>query len=373
MRTPVRLTDVKCRTASTGSHCDGHGLYLLVKPAGTRSWLFRYSLLGQQHWMGLGSFPVVTLKRAREKALEARRLLADGEDPLTHKRAARASLRQQHTKQLRALTFDQCAEQFIKSHSAGWRSMMHGKQWSQSLRDHVSPAIGDMPVTAIDTESVLKVLEPIWTKMPTAAGRVRNRIELILDWARGAVRHFPSIPHGELPSFIARLRQSESVASRALEFTILTACRSSEVLGAKWSEIDLATRVWTIPAGRMKSSREHRVPLSLQAVDLLAAMRRNGESVFEIGSGTMLALLRRTRTGASVHGFRSSFRDWCAERTTYSREVCEAALAHRLGDATERAYFRSDLFEQRSALMAAWGNYCTSTGGEVVQLRRASN
>jgi hypothetical protein len=188
MKPPIRLTDVKCRTASTGSHCDGHGLYLLVKPAGTRSWLFRYSLLGWQHWMGLGSFPVVTLKRAREKALEARRLLADGEDPLTHKRAARASRRQQHTKQLRALNFDQCAEQFIKSHSAGWRSVMHGKQWSQSLRDHVSPVIGDMPVTAIDTESVLKVLEPIWTKMPTAAGRVRNRIELILDWAR--VKHY---------------------------------------------------------------------------------------------------------------------------------------------------------------------------------------
>ncbi|MGB7834756.1 MAG: Arm DNA-binding domain-containing protein [Xanthobacteraceae bacterium] len=248
MRTPVRLTDVKCRTASTGSHCDGHGLYLLVKPAGTRSWLFRYALVGRQHWMGLGSFPVVTLKRAREKALEARRLLADGEDPLAHKRAARASLRQQHTKQLRALTFDQCAEQFIKSHSAGWRSVMHAKQWSQSLRDHVSPVIGDMPVAAIDTESALKVLEPIWTKMPTAAGRVRNRIELILDWARvkhyregenparwrghldhllvrrsrlRVVRHFPSVPHSELPSFLARLRQSESVASRALEFTIL--------------------------------------------------------------------------------------------------------------------------------------------------------
>jgi integrase len=403
MRATGKLTDIQVRTAAPGTHCDGAGLYLSVRH-NNRSWLFRYSFAGRSHWMGLGAYPTVTLARAREKAAEARRLLADGGDPLQHKRDRRAALCHQNANPTKSLTFDQCAEQYITSHRAGWRSVVHSQQWQASLRMYVSPILGRLPVASIDTAFVLKALEPIWTTMPTTANRVRNRIELVLSWAKAhgyrdgenparwrghldhllarpsklkAVRHYTSLPYAELPRFLVDLRQHEGMAARALEFLILTAARSGEVLGARWSEIDFAGCTWVVPADRMKGHREHRVPLSQSAVGLLERLPRQGEFVFP-GRGSRLTpsvmqalLMRMWRRDITPHGFRSSFRDWAAERTAYAREVCEQALAHRVGDSTERAYLRSDLFQQRARLMSEWAAFCETpaTTAEVIPIR----
>jgi integrase len=387
-----------------GMYCDGGGLWLCVSSSSAASWVFRYQLHGSPHEMGLGSARDITLQEARTAAAAARKIKAMGSDPLHERERIAAERRAEAAK---AITFRQSAEKYIESHRAGWKNAKHAAQWGATLATYAYPTIGALPVAAVDVALVHKMLEPIWTKKSETASRLRGRIESILDWAttrgyrtgenparwRGhlenlfpakskvrQVKHHAALPYPELPAFMAQLEQQSGEGARALRFTILTAARTSEVLGAKWPEMDLRARVWTVPAERMKAKRQHRVPLSAAAVELLE----------EIGCGTgfafagatkgkplsnmaMLATLRRMRRDdLTAHGFRSSFRDWAAEQTSFPSEVAEAALAHVVGDKVEAAYRRGDLFEKRKAMMEAWGRYCTTQeqSADVVPLRR---
>lgn len=403
-----RLTAIKVAKATKpGLIADGHGLYLRITQTGGKSWVFRYRRDGRLHDMGLGPLHTVSLAEARAKALDIRRQRLDGADPLTAKREAAAKARVEDAK---AMTFRQCAEAYIAAHQASWKHPKHVTQWLNSLPTYVYPVLGSMPVQAINTGLVLKVVEPIWTAKPETASRVRGRIESVLDWAaarghrqgenparwRGhlenllpkrskvaRIEHYAALPYRDLPGFIMELRQQEGVAARALEFTILTAARTGEVISATWAEIDLEARLWTIPAERMKAGREHRVPLSDAALAILRpfAEVRMSEFVFpglragqRLSEMAMLMLLRRMgRDGLTVHGFRSAFSDWCAERTAFSSEVREMALAHTVGDKVEAAYRRGDLFEKRRQLTEAWAKFCTAPvpAGQVVSMRQA--
>lgn len=380
---------VSRRTLKPGHYSDGGGLYLQVSESGSKSWVFRYQRQGRRGEVGLGALGAVTLAEAREKAAAQRALLASGKDPLTERRAALASGRG-------SMTFAECAEAFIKAHAPGWRNAKHGDQWRKTLTTYAFPVIGDLPVSTIDTTHVLKVLEPIWTEKTETAKRLRGRIENVLDWAtarrfragenparwRGhldkllarpskvaKVQHHAALPYADVPAFFSALQEQAGVAALALRFCVLTATRSGETLGAKWSEIDEAAAVWTVTGDRTKSGRDHRVPLSDAALAIIAQQRKiaEGEYVFAgakrgkpLSNMAMAVLLRRMqRDDLTVHGFRSSFRDWAGECTNFPREVVEAALAHVLRDKTEAAYARGDLFEKRRRLMAAWAKFCT--------------
>jgi integrase len=280
---------------------------------------------------------------------------------------------------------------YLRTHSSKWRNARHASQWTDTLNTYVYPALGELDVSHIDTGHVQRTLEPIWQRIPETARRVRGRIEMILTYATAAkfrsgdnpaswdilqhllggkktVEHHAALAYAEAPAFFAKLQESESVSCRALAFTILTAARAGEVLGAKWDEIDLQAKVWTVPPARTKAHRGHRVPLAESAIAILRALPQNGAHVFyapgkhgkPLDDKAMLDVLYRLRPGVTVHGFRSSFRDWCAERTNYPREVCEMALAHAVGNKVEAAYRRGDLFEKRRQLMAAWSRYLTT-------------
>jgi integrase len=407
-RLSAKLTNLQVRMAPPGVHADGGGLYLQVRegatgPDGkkccTRSWIYRYTVNDRQTWLGLGSYPTVSLATAREKATDARRLRADGIDPLAQKRVERAALSQERAK---PLPFVECAAAYIESHQSAWRSTRHAQQWVRSLATHVHPIIGKVLVTDIDTALVMRVLEPIWSTKTETAARIRGRIELILDWAtvlgyrsganparwRGhldhllparakvrPVRHHPALSYRDLPPFIVALRQREAVAAKCMEFLIAAACRASEAREARWDEIDLPNQTWTIPRERTKSFHEHRIPLSNAAMAVLAQMPRDGDLVFGRLSHAALQilLLRMGRRDISIHGFRSTFRVWAAERTNFPREVAEMALAHAIANRTEAAYARTDLLEQRRRLMNAWGGFLgkipTEQGNAVVSLR----
>jgi integrase len=376
--------------ARPGFHAVGDGVYLQIgKNDSGRSWVFRYQLNGRAHLMGLGSARYVTLAEARAKGREQRRLLIDKIDPLTERRARH---RQRLLDIAHAKTFKDCATAYIASHEAGWRGWRSHAQWTQSLRDHVYPHFGDVSVSAIDTTLVLAALEPIWRTKPETASRVRQRIEAVLDWAKARgyrngqenparwkghldnllparskvkrVQHFAALPYAEVPALMQRLLAERSISAAALRFLILTASRTGEVLGARWSEISGGT--WTIPGERMKSGRPHRVPLAPAARELLAALPREAEFVF-VGARTGAAANRDTlnrllgRMGhddITVHGFRSAFRDWAAETTHFPNHVIEMALAHAISSSVEAAYRRGDLFEKRRELMATWADYC---------------
>lgn len=387
--------------AKTGFHADGGGLYLQVTKNGGRSWVFRFQKNGRSRWMGLGSTQIISLHEARERALEARKLLLEGKDPIDTRRATRLA-------EEGAVTFKEAAERYIDSHKAGWKNKKHAAQWNSTLETYVYGVFGDMSVSAVDTGMTLKALEPIWTTKPETASRVRGRIEAILDWAtargyrtgdnparwRGhlqsllpkterlkKVRHHPSLPYDELADFMVELRRQGGVAARALEFTILSGARTGEIIGATWDEVDLSATVWTVPAERMKGGREHRVPLSNRTLEILQAMAEEHDAEGYVFPGArkgrplsnmaMLAALKRMgRSDLTVHGFRSTFRDWTAERTAYPRDVCEMALAHAIGDKVEAAYRRGDLFEKRRRLMTEWAGFCceTKAEGEVIGL-----
>jgi len=359
--------------------------------------------------MGLGPVHTVNLVEARDKALQCRQVLLSGADPIEVKRS------EQSAKLLAAasvMTFDDCAKSYIAAHRVGWKNAKHADQWQNTLDAYASPVFGVLPVSEIDTALIMRSLEPIWAKKPETASRVRGRIESILDWAtvrgfrngenparwrghldkllpaRNKVKkteHFSALPYAEIQAFLSVLRQQTGVAARGLEFLILTATRTNEVMGAQWSEIDMSAKIWTIPAERMKTGREHRVPLSGRAIDLLhEAKAFNDEFVFpgaRIGKGlsnmAFLQLLRRMGRGdITAHGFRSTFRDWTAETTAYPREVCEMALAHTVGNQVEAAYRRGDLFEKRIRIMADWAAYCespASDSGTVTPIRRIAN
>lgn len=393
VRTINRLTAlaVTKKKKKPGYYPDGAGLYLQVSPSGSKSWIFRFMLAGKAREMGLGSLLGVSLEDARAKANEARAHLAAKRDPIAVRDAEEKARRLEAA---RALTFDQCATAYIQAHRGGWRNAKHADQWANTLQTYASPIFGKLPVQDVDTALVMKVLEPIWGTKTETATRVRSRIELVLDWAKArkyragenparwrghlshllpkrsdvkAVRNHPALPYTEAPAFLAALRVRTGVAAMALEFVILTAARVSEATHAQWSEIDLEAAVWTVPAVRMKAKREHRVPLSDAALKVLGALnRQDGGFVFPgwrvkrpITGAACLKLLRGMGYSAlTVHGFRSTFRDWCAEQTNYPGEVAEAALAHTISDKTEAAYRRGDLFAKRKSLMKDWAQFC---------------
>jgi integrase len=406
-----RLTALKVARANRpGMYPDGGGLYLQVTAHGA-SWVYRYMLRGCARTMGLGPLRLYGLAEARAKALEARRLRHEGIDPIEARRAADV---QQRLAAAREMTFRQCAARLIEAMRPSWRSSVHAAQWETTLATYADPVIGTLPVASIDTTLVLRALEPVWTAKPETASRLRGRVEAVLDWAtargfrqgenparwRGhldkllparakmrRVQHHAALPYAELPSFLIALREQKGFAARALEFAILTATRSGEVRGCRLSEIDLADKVWTIPARRMKGAREHRVPLAPRALAILREMQREKSAaddgfVFPGNSPgkpfSKMAfpdVLRRMGRGdVTVHGFRSSFRDWAAEATAYPNHVVEQALAHAIGNAVEKAYRRSDLFAKRRVLMQQWAAFCTTApkgdaSDKVVSLR----
>jgi integrase len=394
---------------------DGGGLYLRVSTTGAKSWVFRFQLDGKRRDMGLGPFPDISLADARAKAAEHRKLRHAGIDPLDAKAAQRQAQRVSIAK---GRTFRECAVEYIEKNRAGWRNAKHRQQWENTLAAYAYPIFGELPVSAIDTGLLVRVLDPIWDKKPETASRVRGRIEAVLDaatvrglrqgsnpaqWkgnlahilpARAKVRkvkHHAALHFDEMPEFLASLRGREGMAARALEFAILTAARTGEVLNARWGEVDLNAKVWEIPSERMKAGREHRVPLPDAALAVLGiarplALMANGESdraapvfpgprrALPLSTAAMaMALRRMRREDLTVHGFRSTFSDWAAERTAYPREVVEMALAHAVENKVEAAYRRGDLFEKRRQLMEAWAGFCTApaTGARVVQMRPA--
>lgn len=384
-----------------GRYHDGHGLILVVVNPNNASWQLRYQRNGRERWLGLGPLHTVTLKDARERARAARLQLLDGTDPIDVRRAERAKATQ-------VMTFKAAAEAYNALHEQKWHNAKHRKQFLASLACYAYPVLGDMTVSAIDTAAVLRVVEPIWLSKTETANRVRGRIENVLDWATvrgqrsgvnparwkghlagvlpapGAVArriHFSALPWPKIAAFMAELRTRDGIAARALEFTILTAARTGEVVGARWSEINLETETWVIPAARMKSRREHRVPLSPRAVEILSTLyREGGNSHVFIGTRTGAALGNMAmpdvleqmgQSDVTVHGFRSTFRDWAAEATAHPNHVVEQALAHTIGNAVEAAYRRGDLFEKRRQLMNDWAQFCgRPTAGAVFRLRR---
>ena len=390
-----RLTALRVeKERKPGLYSDGLGLYLQVRAEGAKSWIFRYRADGKLRDMGLGSVNAVSLAQAREKAAVCRSTRANGIDPIDARREERAKSRAEAT---RAMTFEQCAGAYIEAHRAGWKNAKHASQWTATLETYVYPTFGTQPVAAIDTPMVLKVLEPIWNTKTETASRVRGRIESVLDWARvrefrhgenpahwrghldhllpkrskvAAVKHHAALPYDEMPAFMACLRAEVGVAARGLEFCILTASRSGEAIGARWTEIDMKAKVWTVPPERMKAHREHRVPLSNRAMTILHQMRElpGDEFIFPGGKAkrplsgmAFLMLLRRMkRDDLTAHGFRSTFRDWAAERTSFPSEVAEMALAHTISDKVEAAYRRGDLVDKRRRLAEEWADFCES-------------
>jgi integrase len=405
VRAISKLSPAKVRHVSEpGLHGDGAGLWLHVGPGGGKSWIFRYMLAGKARAMGLGALHTVGLAEARERAAAARRLCLDGIDPLEARNAARAG---RAAKAATAVTFAKAAESYIAAHRAGWRNAKHARQWTSTLTTYVFPAIGNLPIADIDTGHLTRVLSPIWASKTDTANRIRNRIELILDYARthgwrsgenparwrghlesilphrskvAPVRPFKAMPWQQIAPFMAELRAQEGIAARALEFTILTASRTGTVIGAVWSEIDIGAAIWTIPGPRMKAGREFRAPLSAAALELLRGLPGGAGSVFSGAGGqplsadAMRALLRQIAGvgGPVVHGFRASLATWAAE-AGWPADVVEAALAHVVGNETVRAYQRSDVLERRRALMSAWAAVCAGaeTTADVVQLRQA--
>jgi integrase len=401
-----RLSNLKVERAKRpGMYADGGSLYLRVAEGGSKQWIFRYTVNGRNRDMGLGPVHTLTLAEARERATEARKLRLDGIDPIANKRARVAALRAADAK---AKTFADCVKGFIEDNESSWTSVKHRRQWETSLIKYTYPILGSLPVAAIDTPLVLRVLKPIWDAKRETASRLRGRIENVLGWA--TVHHYRSgdnparwngllehalpavvkgdhhaaLPYTQVASFMQALRKDTGIVARALEFITLTAVRLGEATGATWDEIDLEAKTWTIPASRMKADQQHRVPLSDAAISVLKTVReiRQSDYVFAgfkpgrpIGGDALRELIKKLAgADVTVHGLRSTFRDWAAEQTNVQREVAEVALAHAIPDAVEAAYRRGDLFDKRRKLMAAWAAYCAkpeADAGKVVALARA--
>jgi integrase len=377
------LTALKIRALKEpGRYADGNGLYLVVDPSGAKRWMLRTVVQGRRRDIGLGGTSLVSLAEAREKALSYRKRAREGGDPLAERRRVEA----------KSPTFSEAARRVFGEHLPSWKNSKHASQWMNTLQQYAFPTIGDMPVNEIDSPHVLKVLSPIWLSKPETARRVRQRIGTVLSWAKAAGyrtgdnpvdgvakglpkqrdrnEHHAAMPFAEVPAFVARLQGAADqgeITRLAIEFLILTATRTGEVLGAKWQEIDKPGNVWTIPTDRMKAGRAHRVPLSSRCLDILQRAKLLSAGSEFIFPGRTIArpmsnmvfnmMLRRMDVPFTVHGFRSSFRDWAAECTNYSREICEMALAHTVSNKVEAAYRRTDLFDRRRALMGEWATY----------------
>jgi integrase len=369
------------------------GLALQITPGGAKSWILRAVMGGRRRDMGLGAYPGVTLAMARDKARSARELIREGIDPIQRLQLAQSASRAAGAS---ALTFEQTADAYVQTHEAGWKNAKHAQQWRNTLVTYAFPVMGGLLVRDIEKEHVLAALRPIWTTKHETASRVRGRIEMVLSYAMQAgyraeglnparwkggldkllpapsritkVEHYRALPVGNAPTFMPRLKAAHGMGARALEFAILTAARSGEVRGATWDEVDLSTATWTVPGARMKAGREHRVPLSEPALGLLKALPRMSgtELVFPAPRGgqlsdmTLSAVLRRMQVPAVPHGFRSTFRDWAAEHTSYPAEMAEMALAHTIDNKVEAAYRRGDLFEKRRRMMSDWATFLES-------------
>jgi integrase len=369
------------------------GLALQVLPTGGRTWILRATIGDRRRDMGLGGYPDMPLADAREAARTARSQIRAGIDPIEQRKAARSAL---IAAQSNAITFKASAEAYIAAHEAGWRNAKHRQQWANSLTAYAYPKIGSLLVSDVGLSHVMAILEPIWQSKTQTAKRLRGRIEQVLDWATarehregpnparwrghldkmlaapgkvGKVKHHAALALSEMGDFMKKLRGAEGMGARALEFLILTAARSGEVRGATWPEIDLEARVWTIPGNRMKAGKDHRVALSLPATKLLRNIPRiqGSELLFaaprsgQLSDMTLTAVVRRIGANAVPHGFRSTFRDWAAERTNYPRDAAEMALAHSIGNKVEAAYRRGDLFEKRKHMMEDWATFCAKT------------
>lgn len=395
------LTEMKIKAAGPGMHSDGNGLYLQVRRGSdaavrpSKSWIFRFQLNGHRREMGLGSLADVSAKTARLVAMDARRLVVGGIDPLERRRelAVQAEIKAS-APATKPVTFKDAALDYIDRHKAGWRNAKHGQQWENTLETYAFPTLGEIPVAEVDDKLVLEVLRPIWHTRTETATRVRSRIETVLDAARAGklrsgdnparwkghlslllpkprkvtpVKHHPALPFSEAPRFMSELRTHSGMSALCLQLVVLTAVRSGEALKARWTEFDRTSGLWNIPASRTKTGKEHRVPLSADALTVLenaAAMRQN-EYVFPgVKSGKPMSdmaltmLVRGMRSGITVHGFRSTFRDWVAEKTSYANELAEMALGHAIGGAVEAAYRRGDMFERRRQLMNDWAQWC---------------
>ena len=370
------------------------GLYLQVSPTGARSWILRVVVGGRRRDQGLGGYPDVTLAMAREKARNSRKSIEQGEDPIAQRKQAKsAAIAQQATEK----TFEQAARAYIEAHGDGWKNPKHRAQWTATLQTYAFPFIGRLLVRDVGQEQVLELLQPIWRTKTETATRVRGRIESVLSWAtvRGyrngenparwkghlekllpapgkisSVKHHRALPIDQVGAFVSALRKQEGLAAKALEFTVFTAVRTNEALGATWDEVDFDAKVWTVPAERMKGKkREHRVPLTDAVIRILEAQSTNGsELIFPAPRGgkfsdmSMTAVLRRMAVDATTHGFRSTFRDWAGERTSYPRDMAEQALAHTIPNAVEAAYRRGDMLEKRRAMMQDWASFCEIVG-----------
>lgn len=384
---------------TVGKHRVDHNLYLQVTPRGTKSWLYRFHINGRTRVMGLGSTRLIPLATAREKAIKMARQRLDGEDPIDARRQKRTANKHQVT----VPTFKACAIDLIKSKKDGWSNKKHEDQWVKTLETYAYPTLGAMAVNQITATEVAKVLSTIWTTKHETASRVRQRIQAVLDFAAAAghrdgvnpallkgplqhmlpklskdqkvVQHHQAIPHADVPALVADVRAREGTSAPALLFTLLTAARSGEVRGMRWREVNTAAAVWTVPGDRMKAGKEHRVPLTAAAMAVLPKRGAPDDLVFPgavklvngvaktapLSDMSLLKVMRVLRgAGSTVHGLRSTFRDWAADQTHASREVVEACLAHAIGNASELAYKRTDFFEKRRDLMCAWATFCTT-------------
>ncbi|KQZ92261.1 integrase [Mesorhizobium sp. Root157] len=396
-RATSKLTDTECKAVSKpGMLGDGGGLYLNVKATGAKSWAFVWKANGKRREMGLGPYPAVALAKARKLAGAHREAVAEGRNPIAE--------RQKEAEP----AFGECADMFLASMEGQWRNAKHRAQWRMTLTEYAKP-LSAKRVSEVGTDDVLKVLNPLWQKRPETASRLRGRIERVLDYAkargwrtgenpalwRGHLKnilparqrlthgHHAAMPYADVPVFLQSLPQRDAITARALEFLILTAARSGEVLEATWNEFDLVAGLWTVPASRMKAGKEHRVPLSVRALAIVKALHKTRHSDFvfpgyargkPLSNMAFAMLMKRMNADSfTAHGFRSAFRDWAGDCTSFPRDVAEQALAHRVGDATERAYRRADALEKRRKLMAAWADYCSAEpGGNVIPLARTN-
>lgn len=392
------LTVMTVKNAKPGRHADGGGLHLLVKDTGARSWVYRFMLKGKSRDIGLGPAGPggISLADARDLATALRLKVKAGIDPLEERQRSEAEAKAaEQAAKVAGITFQAMAETHIAANKDSWRNAKHKQQWENTLATYAYPVIGDLPVADVGTAHVLQILEPIWKDKTETASRLRGRMETVLDSAkargyrdgenparwRGHLAqilpartklsrgHHKAMPYDAIPAFLMRLREREAVAALAMEFLILTASRTSEAIEATWAEVDLAKAIWTIPPERMKAGKEHRVPLSPRALQILEETQKlGGKYLFpgtrrsKLSGMAMAMLLRRMKQDVTVHGFRSGFRDWAAECTSYSHEVAEMALAHTISNAVERAYRRGDLFDKRRRLMDEWAAYCASGG-----------